>query len=463
METDSATRVALARWAVIAPATDERLTSQERGRLLSELAAEAHRDPDGRLRHYDRRTLYRWLAVWRNGGFDALKPKRRRDAGVPKTPAEVLELAEALRREAPARSAAHICDILQRMRGVVVSARTLQRHFAREGLDRARLEGRHRAYGRFEARAVGDLWTADAWDGPPLAELGGRHAQLFSILDDHSRLICHGAFYSDVSEWSFQACLQAAIARRGIPRVLYVDQGGAFTSGQLRLICGRLGVRVTHTPPYRPQGRGKKERWYRTVAESFAVEATLEEVDTLTDLNRFFAAWCHQVYHHRIHRGIGETPLERYQRGPSSLREAPSPDQLRRAFEWEQTRTVTRTATVSLHGNTYAVDASLAGRKVQLRYHPGDLEEVTVWHQGQPAGRAVVDEIRTHVDPKLRDVNPPEVGPATGIAYLEVLAQDHAQDLREGFTYQPPSATTTTRAPTTRAATTKETTDDEQQ
>lgn len=197
---------------------------------------------------------------------------------MPKTPAGALELAAALRREAPARSAAQVADIVGRMRGQVVSARTLQRYFAVHGLDRARLEGRHRAYGRFEARAVGDLWIADAWDGPALGELGGRHAQLFSILDDRSRLVCHGAFYPDVSELSFQACLRAAISPRGIPRVLYVDHGSAFSSGQLKLICARLGVRITHSAPYRPQGRGKKERWYRTVAEQFAVEADLEAV-----------------------------------------------------------------------------------------------------------------------------------------------------------------------------------------
>ena len=248
MGPDRATRVALARWAVISEAADERLAPAERGRVVSEAARRVHRDADGRQVRITSRTIYRWLAAWRTGGFEGLKPARRRDAGVPRTDARILELAAALRREAPARSAPQIAEILAATRGVEVSARTLQRFFAEAGLDRARLEGRHRAYGRFEAAACGDLWTADGWDGPAVAELGGSHAQLFSILDDHSRLIAHGAFSADVGEWSFQRCLKAAIGRRGIPRTLYIDYADVRvmpTSTRSRWSTGVNGTKMS--------------------------------------------------------------------------------------------------------------------------------------------------------------------------------------------------------------------------
>jgi len=438
MGPDRASRVALARWAVIAEAADERLSPAERGRVVREAARRAHRDVDGRVFRVTPRTIYRWLEAWRSEGFDGLKPARRRDAGAPRTDAGVLELAAALRREAPARSAAQIAEILATTREVRVSARTLQRFFAAQGLGRARLEGRHRAYGRFEAAACGDLWTADAWDGPALGELGGRHAQLFSILDDRSRLLAHGAFYPDVGEWSFQRCLKAAISRRGIPRTLYIDNGAAFVSAQLKLICARLGIRITHSRPGRPQGRGKKERAYRTIAEQFAVEIAVTGVDTLAELNRYFTAWVEQAYHHRVHSATGQSPLSRWLAGPSSLRPTPEPQALSQAFLWAVQRTVAATRTVSLHGNLYDVDPALVGRRVELRYDPTDLAAVTVWLGDQPAGTAVPAELRAHVDPKLRSPIGAEPGPATGIAYLDALAADHAQTLRGQITYQPP-------------------------
>jgi len=435
---DRATRVALARWAVIAEAADERLAPAERGRLVSELACRVHRDADGRQVRVTSRTIYRWLEAWRTRGFDGLKPSRRRDAGIPRTDAQVLELAAALRREAPARSAGQIAEILAATRSVEVSARTLQRFFAATGLERARLEGRHRAYGRFEAAACGDLWMADAWDGPALVELKGRHAQLFSLLDDHSRFLPHAAFFADVGEWSFQRCLKDAIARRGIPRVLYIDHGSAFVSIQLKLICARLGIRITHSRPGRPQGRGKKERAYRTIAEQFAVEVAVAGVDTLAELNRYFAAWVEQVYHHRVHQGTGQSPLERWMAGPSSLRAAPELEALSQAFVWAVQRTVTATATVSLHGNLYEVDPALVGRRVELRYDPTDLSQITVWVADEPVGQATPAELRAHVDPKLRGALGAEPGPATGIAYLDALVADHAHALRGQLSYQPP-------------------------
>lgn len=438
MGTDRDTLVALARWAVICEATDERLTPAERGRVVSDLARRVHRDADGRTVRVTSRTIYRWLAAWRSHGFDGLKPARRRDAGVARTPAQVLELAAALRREAPARSAAQIAEILARTRGWRVSPRTLQRFFADQGLDRARLEGRMRAYGRFEAAACGDLWTSDAWDGPALAELAGRHAQLFSILDDHSRLVCHGAFYPDVGQWSFQQCLRTGIARRGIPRVLYLDNGSAQSSGQLKLICARLGIRITHSRPGRPQGRGKKERLYRTVAEQFAVEVDVAGVDTLAQLNGYWAAWVEQVYHRRTHSGTGQTPLDRWLAAPTSLRPAPDPDALAAAFLWAVDRTVTATRTVSLHGNTYEVDPTLVGRRVALVYDPTDLSVIDVFDGDHPAGQATPARLRTHVDPKLRDPTPTAPGPATGIRYLDAVVADHAAALRGDMTYQPP-------------------------
>lgn len=292
------------------------------------------------------------------------------------------------------------------------------------------------AFGRFEKLACGDLWISDAWDGPPVAELGGRHGQLFSLLDDHSRLVPHGAFYPNVGQWAFQQCFKTAIARRGLPRVLYIDNGSAYQSSQLKLICARLGIAITHSAPYRPQGRGKKERFYRTVAEQFAVEIDPGGVATLDVLNGYFAAWLEQVYHPRIHGGTGQSPLDRWTTGPSSLRPSPNPETLRQAFLWQTDRRVTKTRTVSLHGNTYEVDPSLVGATVTLVFDPTDLTRIDVTHGDVAAGQAVPAVIRAHIDPSLRDADPPPTGQPTGIKYLDAIAADHAKTWRGDLSYQ---------------------------
>src|SRR5690606_7968138 len=122
--------------------------------------------------------------------------------------------------------------------------------------------------------------------------------------------------------------------------------------------------------------------------------------DTLAQLNRYFAAWVEQSYHHRIHRGTGQAPMERWMAGPDVLRPTPAPEVLREAFLWAVDRTVTATRSVSLHGNVYDVDPSLVGRRVELRYDPTDLASIAVWLDGRPAGTATPAELTRHIDPK---------------------------------------------------------------
>jgi hypothetical protein len=97
---------------------------------------------------------------------------------------------------------------------------------------------------------------------------------------------------------------------------------------------------------------------------------------------------------------------------------------------WSQLRTVTKTATVSLHGNTYQVEAALAGRKVELVFSPFNLEIIEVRHGGRSYGQAVPHLITRHAHPKARpETSEPAPVPSTGIAYLQLVADAHHQQI----------------------------------
>ena len=151
--------------------------------LVRALAAREHLEPDGRWVRVSRTTLDRWIRAYRKGGFDALVPAERRT--VNRTPARLLELAVALRRERPARTAAQIQRIIAETEGSSPSARTIQRHLVAAGLPwRGGQIGR--ALGRFEAEFRNQLWTGDALHGPVI---DGRRVFLFCFIDDHSRML----------------------------------------------------------------------------------------------------------------------------------------------------------------------------------------------------------------------------------------------------------------------------------
>ena len=96
------------------------------------------------------------------------------------------------------------------------------------------------------------------------------------------------------------AALRPALACRGVPEQVYVDNGSAFVDSWLLRACASLGIRLVHSAPGRPEGRGKIERFFRTVRDQFLVEITDEaavRISGLDELNRLFTAWAETVYH----------------------------------------------------------------------------------------------------------------------------------------------------------------------
>ena len=120
---ERARAVGLFRYGLIREAADRTLTTKQRGRLVRALAAREHLGPFGDPVRVSRETIDRWIRDWRRGGFDALVPNPRRVS--PHTPAEVLELAVALKKEVPARTATQVAAVLRAHLGWAPDERTV--------------------------------------------------------------------------------------------------------------------------------------------------------------------------------------------------------------------------------------------------------------------------------------------------------------------------------------------------
>lgn len=425
MDNDAAQAVALHRWGVIAEAANARLTPAERGVVVRAIAARAHLHPDGTERRYARGTIDRWVRAWRAGGLDGLRPAERADAGTVRAHPELFAEAAALRLELPSRSAAQIASILWHRHGIRVAERTVRAQLRRAGLHRSALEAEPKVFGRYEAEAPNDRWITDVLVGPwvPWPRAGHSvRARLFLVVDDHSRLIVDGRFFAHENARAAQDLLRRAIVRRGLPVVLYADNGAPFANAWLARTCAVLGVRLVHSRPYSPEGRGKQERANRYIREAFLAEATHVGIASLEELNDRFVAWADQVANRRVHAETKEAPIDRFERG--GPHRGVQADRLRDAFRWSVTRKVTRTATVPLEGNAYGVDVALVGRRVELRYDPEDLSRIEVFLDGRPAGVATPFVTRRHVHPAVPQAIRP-APEATGIDYLGLVAAAH--------------------------------------
>ena len=417
---DRSEDIALFRYGLIRAAADEGLTKATRGLVVRALAAQSHTGPSGQEVQVSRQTIDRWVRAYRKGGFSALRPGPRRVE--PRTPPEALELACRLRKEDPARSGAHIAEVLRAAQGWSPHPRTLERHFKALGLTRAALSGANVAFGRFQADYPNELWTGDALHGPVVA---GKKAVLVAFIDDCSRLVTGHRWSYTEDTLAAEAALRRGILARGLPSTCYLDNGSSFVCRQLLRALAVLGVRLVHSKPGRPEGRGKVERFFRTVREQFLVEVAHSEVPSLEVLEERFVAWVEQSYHRRAHSETGEMPIERFSR--LAKPRYPSQELLREAFLFSETRTVTKLATVSLFGNAYELDAALVGRKIELVFDPFDLEKVAVRYMGRDFGLAVPQKIGRHSHPMAKPKA--EAGPPTGIDYLGLLEARHKAEL----------------------------------
>jgi hypothetical protein len=246
--------------------------------------------------------------------------------------------------------------------------------------------------------------------GPAVAVDGkNRKAFLIAFIDDMSRLICHAQFYLSENLNCYLDALRQALLTRGLPRKLYVDNGPAFRSFHLHQITASLGIALIHAKPYQPQGKGKVERFFRTVRADFlpAVRAK-----TLTDLNTALDGWIRDVYHNREHTSTGQTPLARYAAHCECVRAAPKdlPDH----FRQQARRRVAKDRTVSLAGRLYQAPIALIGKQISVFYHAHDPARVEARYEGKSYGMLTVvdlnvncqvqrekDTVKIHTQPRL--------------------------------------------------------------
>lgn len=407
MKQEEKEAIAMFRFGVIAALVCRQFESEQERRIArAEILLKQWKHPDGSLRKVSERTLRHWLRRYRKHGIDGLYDgmgQPRSNKGQCKAlSAEVLDGAQRLRRELPSRTVRTLIQLLK-MEGVSVEGvceRTLAHHLKQRGITRQKLERGEGYFQRWEQFFVNSLWQGDTAHGPYLPDPANpnklKKTKLIAFIDDASRVCVHAEFYFDEKLPSMIDTFSKALLKRGRPERLLLDNAFIYHSATLASMCAQLpiefgfvntgnepdAVRISHCTPRRPQGKGKIERWNRTVKEGFYPEVARAGITTLAELNRCFQAWLEKEYHGRVHEELGTTPLERWQKDAHRVR-AVSPEEIRRALMLRTRRRVhENTCTVQLEGEEYQVSPPYIGKMVEVRWHPDTMDEVEIWSDG---------------------------------------------------------------------------------
>jgi transposase InsO family protein len=413
----------------------ETLPRGELTRRAEEIAGRVYQIPYSQRTSLSVDTVLDWALRYRRGGLEALAPQPRRDRGqLRAVPPRLADLIERLKRENPHRSGATLLRELALVSGKdspAISPATLYRFLKQRGLTTRQLLAPP-AHKKFEAEFSNQIWQSDMLFGPYVQRPGGGRMQafLYAVLDDASRLIPHAEFYPQQGLDALLHCLRQAVAARGLCTRLYVDNAKVYRSHQLERIAASLGILVTHTPPYQPQGRGKVERWFRSVREQLLANLDARRALSLAELNQRLWSWIEQVYHCSEHSGLGTTPLLRWRRDIERVRQLPPATDLRRLFFYRQNRVVRRDSTFRLRGRFYEAPPHVAGKSIEVRFDPHDLEQVEIYFDGKTYGLArVVDAVVNAQLPSVKSVA--RAAEPTGINFLELL-QKKPDDPKNG-------------------------------
>lgn len=388
-DTKKSEELAVQRFQLISPLLAEGLDAGKMRELRGEIAE---------AKGLSERTIRRYLAQFREGGFSGLKPQGR--SSIRKTdaiPNHLLEQAILLRKEVPTRSVAQIIQILE-WEGLAepgqIKRSTLQEKLTEKGYSTRHMKLYSQAgiaARRFQKRHRNQLWQSDIKYGPYLPiGLKGMNKQVYLVafIDDATRFVLHAAFYPTLDSRIIEDAFRQSIQKYGVPEAVYFDNGKQYRTKWMSRTCSKIGTRLTYTRPYSAESKGKIERFNRII-DSFISEAAIEKPNTLDRLNELFQVWLTECYQNKPHSALGEriSPETAFRSDKKAIRFI-DPDTLSNAFLHCETRKVDKSGCISFMDQKYEVGLTFIGRQVDVIYDPLNIEELTIEFEGYSPWKA---------------------------------------------------------------------------
>lgn len=352
-------------------------------------------DENGTRFHFTWRTIQTWYSRYKKDGITVVHPRNRCDKGVPRkmTVAEVSEAIDQARKYFRDGKPSNIAAIYRACieRGLIqraeIAPNTFRRVVKAHGLLPAEShdEAKHRL--AFAKAHANEMWQADTMVGPYIKS-GEGHAQakLIAFIDDASRVCCHGEFFVAENTDTLIQALRGALYKRGIPQTLYVDNGSIYTSKEISQICVRIGTLLCHAPVRDGAAKGKVERFFRTVRESFLTRAL--DLSSIDALNRSFSRWVEDDYNGVEHSSLLMKPIDRFGLDLPRVRFLPPNQANDELFYVEEERSVLADNTFSFRKTRYEAPRDLRSRKIHIRFDRKRAEHVVVFYKSERMGSA---------------------------------------------------------------------------
>jgi transposase InsO family protein len=382
---DDTMDMALWRYGIISPLLHRNANETGLYEMLAALAGQMYVRPDGRFVNLSPETLRKWLYRYQHGGLPALTDQDRSDKGTHNIPDAVGQAMFDLRKDHPRWTLAHLFEnlvISGVWNGRKPSRSTLYRFAQTHNLARDPHLAAAAGCRPFAFDAFGQLWMADFLHGPKLW-IGKRKRKtyLHAIMDDCTRYVVAAGFYPAETVEHMITSMMSAVRKFGIPQRFYTDNGACYASRHLKIVCARMKMQLVHTPPYRPQGRAKIERFFRTIRDRFLCS---DHSKTLAQINLALQKWL-AGYHESRHSTLKCSPVEKRLKAENACQPLPDVVDIEALFRMERRCRVYKDGTVHLYKRCFEVPQALPGTRVRVYFIPWDLSCVYYGDDMTPA------------------------------------------------------------------------------
>ena len=388
MSTPDVAELAVWRYGIISSLLHRNEEEETLEQALMKIASGQYRKPDGSFVSYCPDTLRKWFYRYRNGGLVALNDLPRKDIGShASVPRAIAGRLFDLRNKHPRWPFSRMLEQLVRdnLWDMITPARsTLYRFAGSANLHRYPHLPVHTPARSFEYETFGQLWMGDFLHGPKIRHNGKKcKTYLHAIIDDASRYVVHAGFFTRENTEVMMTELMASVRTHGKPLRFYTDNGACYASKHLKFVCANLGIHLIHTPPGQPRGRGKVERFFRTVRDQF-LDGNKSPAHTLDGLNKALGHWV-ACYHQRIHSALGITPLQKRLSRHSACNPLPEAVDIEPLFRMKRRCKVYLNNTIHLKKRRYEVMDALPGQRLDVWFMPWNLEMVWYGPDMKPA------------------------------------------------------------------------------
>lgn len=396
-------KIAVFKYGIIAPVIHEE--SINRSKHFREMAKKEFKYPgEENTLKFRYRTFLKWLYLYKKHGYEGLKPSSRKDKGKSR------KISKLLKEQILNLCKKHDFKTISNLYRFMVNEGLLKpelftevtlRNFMKNNNIRFKPEGK-KPRKAFEVPHINILWTADIMYGPYI--LSGQkkmRSYLFAIIDDYSRVITAALFFNSDGSLSLAHTLRQAISVYGIPNKFYCDNGKVFSSGYIHMLCAKLGISLIHSKPYDSPSRGKIERFFRTVRDMFLPMIFDKSELTFETLNEKFNTWILEQYNLNEHKGINDTPMDRYLHDTQNVKIRSLTEQEAEYFFFTSIyRKVKNDSTITVNKILYETPAKYIGKKIEIRFPLDNPKDLRLFEDDKQC--AVLKKLDKHLNSELK-------------------------------------------------------------